>query len=825
MSYRARVVTVSVSLLLAAFALSALFSLMTLDRTYRDELLERYYVPLAHLRANLERAAEQGLDLERARGIGRDVARIGEKLEMRIAPLDGHGPGVLTPALVVVTPEGKEIFGHGGRIYTPDDAYQRALALPNGKGESASSTRYVEGTSAYYIPMRILDAQGRWAASLVTRIDKLAIERELAAPRAWALNGTVLALALVMLNYMLALAMVFESAAGDDRKLLGRILWVSIVSGVIAQLASAHVGTDAYKDRFVGATTQKGQVIAELAHGDVYRTLSRGMKIEFLDFRQYPWSAVLDAANEIGSITLELEDGAPVVHVTADGVTHLANERLQPLQPIDLQSLPGDEAWRLPLERRGAQVGNVAVYLSLDEVQARVIDLGLDALSATLVSLLIFVELLLVAHWALNRRRGGGGARTLHARPGAGAGNVIRPAAFTFLLGIDLSMSFVPLHMERLYEPMFGLSKDFVMGLPISVEFLFVGLSMLGAGLWIDRVGWRRPFIFGTALAAVGALYSWAATEAIGFIVARGVLGIGYGLTLMACQAYVVRTTTSKDRATGLAQLFAGIYGGSISGGVAGAIFAERVGYGPVFLAGGIIVLGVLLYALIALPRNADAAWVEESEQQSAILSGTGAGRLRRFLTNRTMIGLMLFSSLPASIAAVGFLNYYSPIYLNRIGASQSTIGQVLMLYGACLVFFGPWVSRRMDTVESKRLAVMAGCLLGATAFLSFNLFEGITAAAVAVVMLGLSHSLVLSSQSAYALALRVSKELGEGKAISVFRSSGRFGQMLGPLAFGGVALAGDMHSGITYIGYGYLVAAVLFWLCTRRDRAMLAEA
>ena len=41
MTYRTRVTAISVTLLLVAFAMSALFSLMTFDRTYRDEILGR----------------------------------------------------------------------------------------------------------------------------------------------------------------------------------------------------------------------------------------------------------------------------------------------------------------------------------------------------------------------------------------------------------------------------------------------------------------------------------------------------------------------------------------------------------------------------------------------------------------------------------------------------------------------------------------------------------------------------------------------------------------------------------------------------------------
>ena len=73
-------------------------------------------------------------------------------------------------------------------------------------------------------------------------------------------------------------------------------------------------------------------------------------------------------------------------------------------------------------------------HLSLDNQRARLVDLGLDAVSTTLVALLVFVELLLVAHWALNRRARRGTAATGPRVARDGAGVVMRPAAFTFLL-------------------------------------------------------------------------------------------------------------------------------------------------------------------------------------------------------------------------------------------------------------------------------------------------------------------------------------------------------------------------------------------------------
>ena len=622
-----------------------------------------------------------------------------------------------------------------------------------------------------------------------------------------------------LLLYMLVLARLLRDAQDSGGARLRALLWTSAAFGVAAQIAGAVAAADPYRLPYGQAISGKAAALGDVAQARL-RSGDSG-----LDPSAPAWQgirALLASTPEIASVVVRDARGDAL---RIDGAQ--VQRSIGPRAPDVVDRI---RVWSLvPLEttvsRDAGAGGSVTVRIAASAVRGKLLDLAADTLAAVMVSVLVFLELLLLMHASMRRT-----ARAGQPPRNDDACAVMRPAVFLFLFGVDLSMSFVPLHMERLYEPLLGLSREVVLGLPISVEFLFVGLAILGAGAWVDRSGWRPPFLAGTAIAAAGAIGSWLASDAASFIASRAVLGIGYGLTLMASQGFVIRACDARHAARGLAWLFAGIYGGSICGGVAGALLAEQLGFGPVFAASGLIVLGVLAYAPALLPGTPHAAEARVGDsppdratppQTPCVSFGV---RFLRFLGNRTMLALILCSSLPASIAAVGFLNYFSPIYLDRIGASQSTIGQVLMLYGVCLVFFGPWVSRSIDRASRKRVAVIAGCLLGSAALLGFRFLEGLGAAVFVVIGLGLAHSLVLSSQTAYALALRVSRELGEGKAVSVFRSSSRLGQMLGPVAFAAVAVAGDVSEGITVLGYAYLAAAVLFWLLTRRDQHLLAE-
>jgi MFS family permease len=143
-----------------------------------------------------------------------------------------------------------------------------------------------------------------------------------------------------------------------------------------------------------------------------------------------------------------------------------------------------------------------------------------------------------------------------------------------------------------------------------------------------------------------------------------------------------------------------------------------------------------------------------------------------------------------------------------------------MMIYGVCLIYVGPFISKYVDAAKDKRLFIFCGCLLGSSAFLIFNIVEGLLAAAIAIFLLGLSNSLVLPAQSAYALKLKVTKDLGDGKAIGIFRASSRLGQVTGPVIFGWLIMATNIEQGITYFGFAYFLTALLFFLLTRPTQA-----
>jgi len=432
-----------------------------------------------------------------------------------------------------------------------------------------------------------------------------------------------------------------------------------------------------------------------------------------------------------------------------------------------------------------------------------------DSLTVLVISIFFFVEILILFSQFIEREFENPAQRMkIHHE-------VIRPAVFLLLFGVDISISFLPLHMETLYEPILGLSKDMVMGLPISAKVFTTAVSFLTAGTWSDHRGWHEPFLVGFFLAGMGLIGSALSSDGLQFIVSQALLGFGYGLSLMSSQGFVALYTNETNRAQGFTRLFAGTVAGSITGGAAGAMLAERIGYNPVFFLGAAIVFSVIAYTIFFM-RNAFQKPEHRAVEQPSQSAKTG--QILHFLFDRNVLCLLLFSVVPVYIAMVGFLYYFSPVYLDRIGASESDIGRVLMLNGFCVIYIGPLMSMYIDASKDKKTYIAVGGILGSLALITFYFIDGLAGTAIAMLFMGLSNSFNFASQTAYLLRLKVTQDLGIGKALAILRSLGRSGQVFGPIIFGWIIANTEIIKGVTYLGFAYLFITVLFLLIARED-------
>ncbi len=623
--------------------------------------------------------------------------------------------------------------------------------------------------------------------------------------------GGIFAVTSVLILLLVRFAVAFDH---HGRKQLSRrfVVLLGIAIGA-SQFTSSAAGMHWFADQYLQTAKMKGAMINRMLRADFNSRLQNGGELTRATTNTALLRGIFDRAPMLESIAIYNKDLTLLHLATSEGLKTVAAEadgrKLAALATL-MESEPAYSVVNIIVSDRGIQ-GFVTTSMAAGQLHAYLKETALNTLTGVVVAILFGMEMVLFfSLWVKRKTLANDTPTPIHY-------GLMRPAAFLFLFGIDIAMSFLPLHMAALPQPAFGLSKELMMSLPISVEFMCVGLAIMVCGVWVDRYGWHRPFLGGLVLALAGVLYSWLSPDALHFIVSRAVVGFGYGLVLMASQGFVIHFSDASSKATGLAHLFAGIYAGSLCGGTTGALLAERIGFGAVFLVGAAMIATVIVYTLLFMKK---AFLPPEVKAPAAVATNGRAERpLVEFLKNKHIWALMLFSSLPAAIAVVGFLNYFSPIYLNGLAVSQASIGRVQMIYGLGLIYVGPYISRYVDGSTNKRTFIFSGCLLGSAAFLVFVGFNGLLATALAILLLGLSNSLVLSSQSAYALQLDVTRKLGPAKAIGIFRATSRIGQVLGPIIFGWVVASDDIRQAVAWIGIGYLVTALLFFILTASRR------
>jgi len=816
---RQRLVLSSLVLFVVGLGFNAFFTFTSLEKLYVESIVSQYRVIGKDLQRNIENGLRYGKALRNFIGIEKILAETNRKISERITreEYSSRAQGMKFQktdiSVYVALPDGKILYRGNENTQMkklPEPARARQANTRKVKDPSAASN-FIKYKGSYFTTLPIRERQKKVVGTVVLSFK----EKQIKAFLKDIFKKNIQSILIVSTCGILLLITFFHFLVPADahiqkfsKRKISLVIFLVISS---AQILTCGLSTNMFKDHFLKINKENTKVTNSLLKRDVEYLLNKGVRIDRLWKMDIYLKEIIASSPEIKDITLFEHTAQPLYRATKERVTDF--QKSKDAYPEWLEAtkfVPNPEYnYRINLAEGAKFKGYFSTNTSKDILFDKLIDTVADSLTLVVVSILFFVELLILIFKYIEQESDGKPHRMpIHY-------GVMRPAAFIFLFGIDLSISFMPLHMETLYVPIYGLAKYTVTGLPISMEFLFVGISILISGVWLDRRGWHEPFLTGLFLAGSGILYSWLAPDAVHFIISRGIVGLGYGLSLMASQGFVITFSDWGNKTQGLAHLFAGIYAGSICGGATGAMLAEWMGYKPVFLIGALIVFSVVGYTIITMRngmKKPEVPVVKKAMMPSKTKQVFG------FLTNRTVLGLIFFSSMPAAIAVIGFLYYFSPIYLNQIGASQSTIGQILMIYGICLIYFGPFLSRYVDASQKKRIYVFLGCILGSFALLTFHVLEGIVAAITAVLLLGVSSSFVLAAQSAYALELKVTQQLGEGKAIGIFRSTSRIGQMLGPIVFSSVIVAMNTRTGLTFLGIAYLLTAFLFFLMTQKD-------
>ena len=382
----------------------------------------------------------------------------------------------------------------------------------------------------------------------------------------------------------------------------------------------------------------------------------------------------------------------------------------------------------------------------------------------------------------------------------------IRAPLFLFIFSEELSRSFLPLFVARFSPEATFVSNELLIGLPITLFMLAAAVvTPFGAGL-ADRLGARRTFLIGLVPAIAGYAGTFFAQGYYDLVLWRALSGVGYGFIFIASQAWVAQNTDERQRAQGMAVFVGAVFAGTVCGPSIGGILADRIGFSGTFLisAGLAAVAGLIVYQVL---DNAG----KRTETTRATL---GLAEWKMLLRDGRFLAVAVFAAVPGKLILSGFLFYLVPLYMTELGNNQAAIGWSIMLYGAATIAFTPLAARFADSSGRYTLLVAAGGAVAGLGCLSVfvdDFVGGATSAVVvAIVALGVSHALSLTSQLAIVLEVAdpLRGAMGPASVIGAYRLLERAGIMVGPIVAATLASSFGYRGAV--IGIGLIVLGFL---------------
>ena len=153
-------------------------------------------------------------------------------------------------------------------------------------------------------------------------------------------------------------------------------------------------------------------------------------------------------------------------------------------------------------------------------------------------------------------------------------------------------------------------------------------------------------------------------------------------MLVIGVQWYFVGDAVGAEPHAGAGLIVFGYNGGLISGAALGALLAVYMGFQGVFLVGAATALLLVWYALVLVPS---AAARGRSRRRARRGDGCCAG-LGSALRDPEFVKATLLIGMPTKAVLTGVTVFALPLLLSRQSYVQEDIGQVVMLYAACVL-------------------------------------------------------------------------------------------------------------------------------------------
>ena len=384
----------------------------------------------------------------------------------------------------------------------------------------------------------------------------------------------------------------------------------------------------------------------------------------------------------------------------------------------------------------------------------------------------------------------------------------VRQVAFIFYFASRLCASFIPTLAKSLPYNGPAMSANFLAGLPQTAETAFVCISVFLSSSFMEKKGWKAPFMTGLGFIFAGTAGCLLSRSLIPFVASRALIGFGYGFCWMTLRSIALLGNSEEEKLMGFSMLNAGLYAGMFCGSTVGSILADKFNFDTVFILSVVLIAACSVY--IASMTNCFLP------KEKAVEESKGS-RLR--VGEIVSIGVFVVLMIAPICIFDSYSSYFLPLFYEDLGRGVLDVGRVQLLYGMIIVYLGPAITKFVSRRFKNPLFVNCLFLGIETAGL---MLVGITgtfiASVIAMVLIGFGDSFGFGVQNSYYMNLPANRRIGSGKALMHLSLIKKLTEMTGPTVFALAMSAGN--GGIFTLGIVFAVfiaAYVLYSALTKK--------
>lgn len=737
-------------LIIVVLGFTGLLNVNSFQKNYTDSLVSSYAVVGRETVRKIEYAVKYGKPLDNFLGIEELLGEVKEDLP----EIDN---------VYIVLRDGAYIYDIKGSVRNQQLTYELTVA-PDFDPHSSASYQMLLKQEKYHLmlPIKAKDEKVLGYMDIVfhkTVVNEAIQENVQRLVYSFIVLAAIGGLILLLFNNT---AFIISREGRVNRKKFITVIFILL--GIL-QIIYGCINYTVLRNAYIEIATENINAVSRIVQNDIQSVINKGVPYsKFYKIEDY-MKNIIEVVPEIQEISI-VDEGNDVIFRT----THIDIDNRQTMET--------PYSFRFPLveDIENARY-SLQVELSNGYLKNRMQEIILDVLTIFVTSIFFMVEItffiLKIFEKKISRREDIGKYEGDIKEVDT---SIVRPLSFLLFIALFMPNAFIPVMMQEIYKPILGLSKNVIIGLPISVNFLFGAIATIIAGILIDKKGWRRIFIIGVVFFSIGTFFSGFTASPSLFILSRGIAGAGYGFLLMALRGFVL--TNPMDKREGLAALNSGLYSGINCGVVVGAMLADRVGYSQVFYWSILVIILSAIFAVIFVPNINDGNKSKDLEKK---VNGCS---LKTFLSNRQVFSYFLLILIPTAICSM-FLDYFFPIFAKEAGISLSNIGRAFLINGLCIVYLGPILSQSIGKYFNDKKSMLIGCMLVVGGLMIFTVNATLVTAFIGVFLLGIADSFGLVAQTNYFLGLKASVDLGQGQALGYYSNVKKVGQMLGPFIFG----------------------------------------